>query len=271
MGKTIGIISIKGGVGKTSVTSSLGAALANKFGKKVLVIDGNFSSPNIGLHLGLYNPSATIHDLIEGKVNAKDAIFPSSFGFDVIAGALSYDKINPLKLAEKIRDLRRLYDIILIDSSPNLNEEILGAMMASDELLVVTTPDHVTLATTMRAIKLAKEKRTPITGLILNKVHNKKFELSLKQIEQVSGCPILAIIPHELHVLKSLSKTMPSSIDNNTASTREYNRLAASILGQEYKESWFNNFVSRFSATVPQHEVNRTIFKNERQSNPFYA
>jgi len=51
MGKTIGIISIKGGVGKTTTVSALGAALANEFDKKVLLIDANFSAPNLALHL----------------------------------------------------------------------------------------------------------------------------------------------------------------------------------------------------------------------------
>ncbi|MCH8872918.1 AAA family ATPase, partial [candidate division KSB1 bacterium] len=56
--KTIGILSIKGGVGKTSTVAALGAAIAG-FDKKVLLIDGNFSAPNLGLHLGIVNPKVT--------------------------------------------------------------------------------------------------------------------------------------------------------------------------------------------------------------------
>lgn len=270
MGKTIGIISIKGGVGKTSITSSLGAIMANEFNKKVLLIDGNFSSPNLGMHLGLDNPKTTIHHVIDGKIYAKDAIYESEYGFDIIPGAWVYEKINPLRLAEKIRDLKRRYDIILIDSSPNLNEEILATMMASDELLMVTTPDHVTLATTMRAIKLAKEKRTPITGIILNKVYNKKFELNLKQIEEVSGCNVLAIIPHEINIQRALSKNIPSSMEKS-ASTLEYKKLAASILGEDYEHGWMKNLIHKYSKNIPKHDVNRTIFKSERRVNPFYS
>jgi MinD-like ATPase involved in chromosome partitioning or flagellar assembly len=46
-GKIIGIISIKGGVGKTTAVSNLGAVLANEFGKKVLLVDANFTAPNL--------------------------------------------------------------------------------------------------------------------------------------------------------------------------------------------------------------------------------
>ena len=271
MGKTIGIISIKGGVGKTSVTTSLGAAMAKEFGKKVLLIDGNFTSPNLAMHIGMEEPENTVHHVIDGKKNIKDAIYESGYGFDILAGSLNYTKVDSMRLAEKTRDLRRKYDVILIDSSPNLNEELLGTMMACDELLVVTTPDHVTLATTMRAIKLAKDKRTPISGIILNKVHNKKFELSLEQIEEVSGCQVLGVLPFDIAVLKALSQGVPSTINKNLASSQEYIKLAASILGEAHPETKFKSFTRRFFSNVPKHEVNQTIFKNERRSNPFYA
>ena len=55
-GTTIGVISIKGGVGKTTAVSNLGTVMANTFGKKVLLVDANFSAPNLGLHLGVVNP-----------------------------------------------------------------------------------------------------------------------------------------------------------------------------------------------------------------------
>ena len=59
MGKTIGVISLKGGVGKTTAVVALGSALAD-FGKKVLLVDGNFSAPNLGLHLDLFDTEKTI-------------------------------------------------------------------------------------------------------------------------------------------------------------------------------------------------------------------
>ena len=59
MGKTIGIVSLKGGVGKTTVVAALGGALS-RLGKKTLVVDGNLSSPNLGLHLNIVNPERTL-------------------------------------------------------------------------------------------------------------------------------------------------------------------------------------------------------------------
>jgi MinD-like ATPase involved in chromosome partitioning or flagellar assembly len=276
MSKTIGIVSIKGGVGKTSAVSALGAAFANQFNKKVLLIDGNFSAPTLGFHIGLYNPEITLHHVLDGKANAKDAIYETEHGFDVIPGALVYDnmsKINPFKLSEKIRDLKRKYDIILIDSSPNLNEEILATMIASDELLIVTTPDYVTLASTLRAIKSAKERRTPITGIILNKVHGKDFELSLEDIENMSGSEVLAVLPHELDILEALSIGKPSTLHNESDSTVEYKKLAGSLIGEDYQDrrkKTFGKWLRVFMKKIPQQEINRVILKDARINNPFY-
>ena len=265
MSKVIGIIAIKGGVGKTSAVSSIGASAARDFNKKVLVIDANFSAPNLALHVGMVNPEVTIHHVLDGKAKAIDAIYPTEHGFDIMPGSLIYEKVNPLLLADKIRDLRRKYDLILIDSSPNLNEEILSTMLASDELIVVTTPDIVTLSSTLRAVKLAKERRTPISGIILNKVYNKNFELSLRDIEQASGVNVLAVLPHEVQILEALSKNIPSSLHKNTESTREYRKLAGTLVGEQYREkSRFKKALGFFMKNVPKQEVNRTILKENK-------
>jgi MinD-like ATPase involved in chromosome partitioning or flagellar assembly len=269
MGKTIGIISIKGGVGKTSITANLGAIIASEFKKKVLLIDGNLSSPNLGLHLNMEKEKG-IHHVLEGQANLKDAILSSTYGFDLLPASSIVLKTNPLKIGEKIRDLRRKYDFIFIDSSPNLNDEILGVMMASDELLVVTTPDHVTLAMTARAVRLAKEKRTPITGIILNKVYGKKFEIPLKKIEEITSVPVVGLLPHDSKVLQALSKNIPSSMHKNTTLTKEYRKLAASIIGKDHPQGLMKRLMQNFFTHVPKHEVNQTILKNERRANPFY-
>src|SRR3989338_2648336 len=95
--KVIGIISLKGGVGKTSSVANLGAALAG-FGKKVLVVDANFS----GLHLGLPNPESTLHDVLLNRASINEAIYEHGAGFHLIPGAYISRKVNHFGLKEKI-------------------------------------------------------------------------------------------------------------------------------------------------------------------------
>jgi len=262
MAKTIGIISIKGGVGKTTTVSALGAALANEFNKRVLVIDANFSAPNLGLHLGYVKPEKTIHDVLQNRIKAEDAVYSSEHGFHVIAGSLLGKKVDPLLLKDKIEQIKDDYDIILMDSSPALNKEILSVMISSDELFCVTTPDYPTLSCTLKAIKLAKERGTPIKGLILNKTRKNDFELSLNEIEDTAGCNIVAVLPDENRVLKALSETTPSTIFNeNIDSSVEYKKLAAALIGEDYEDERLKSRIRKLFRGPEKQQINRDILK----------
>ena len=266
-GKITGIISLKGGVGKTSSVANLGAVLASEFGKKTLVIDANFSAPNLGLHLGLVEPAATIHDILLDKAQVNEAIYEHESGFHFIPGAYVSRKIKPFKLKHKISYLKDYYDMILIDSSPNLNEEMLATMIASDELLVVTTPDYPTLSTTLRAVRLAKQKRTPITGLILNRVRNKKFELSIEDIEEAAQVPVLSVLPEDISVLEALAATKPVALHKPRANAAiEYKKLAACLVGERYEDPrLLSRLKSIFKKDIAKDNVNRLLIKNERK------
>jgi len=260
MGEAIGILSIKGGVGKTTTTVALGAALAQQ-GKNVLLVDGYFSAPNLALHLGIVQPETSLYDVLQGKSNALAAIIETDYGFDILANKLAFKKIfypNYLKLREKIQHLKYHYDVILIDSSPSLDHETLAAMMASDKLLVVTTPDHTTLSCTLHAVKVAKQKNVPILGLVLNKVYGKDFELSLEQIQNMTKTPVLAVIPHELTVPQALAEFKPATHGKDTDAVVEYKKLAAYLVGENYHDKRFKTKLrSWFSNKISKQEINR--------------
>lgn len=262
MGEVIGILSLKGGVGKTSVTTELGVALG-AIGKKVLLIDGNFSAPNLGLHLNVVNPETTIHDVLGRTANVKEAIYGSDL-FDVIfASMYSKNEINTLKLKDAIKPLKSKYDFIIIDSSPALNEETLAVMLASDKLFVVTTPDYVTLGTTLKAIKSAKKRGTPIHGIILNRVLNKKFELSVKDIESVADVPVLAVVPYNIKMIEALSKFVPYSVYRPKAEgVQEFRKLACALTGEKYKSAKIKNLLRK--VLPKRQDINRTIFSESK-------
>ena len=154
--------------------------------------------------------------------------------------------------------------MVLLDSSPNLNEEILASMIASDELIVVTTPDHVTLNSTLRAIKVAKDKKVPILGMILNRSYGKDFELDLRDIEEASGTEVLAVIPHDINIVEALAKRTPSTLYKENYATTEYKKLAGSLIGKDYNEGGFGKFFRLFMKKMPKQEVNRLILKKSR-------
>jgi septum site-determining protein MinD len=158
-------------------------------------------------------------------------------GFDVIAASLTPKKIDPLKLKKHINFLRNQYDYILIDTSPSLNEELLGAMMAADELLVVSSPDYPTLSCTIHAIKVARKRGTPITGMILNKVRDKKFELQREEIEKATETPVIALIPDDVKIAEALAFARPAAVHAPLSNAVvEYKKLGAAMIGEHFDD-----------------------------------
>lgn len=255
MGTTIGVLSLKGGVGKTSVVASLGDTLSG-FGRKVLLIDGNVSAPNLGLHLNIIDPEVTLHHVLDRKANAHKAIYKLD-SMDVIPASLTGRPTSTLKLRNRILPLRKNYDTILLDSPPSLNEESLGVMLASDKLLFVTTPDYSSLRTCLKTIKFAKQNGWPVIGTVLNKVYDKDFEVSIGDIENISEVPVMAVIPHDVNILKALSEFTPSTkYKPKSPASKEYKKLAATLIGEKYTGRKFN-FLRK---TPKRHEINREIY-----------
>jgi len=256
MAKVIGILSLKGGVGKTSSVVSLGSAMAD-LGKRVLLVDANLSAPNLGLHLNVIDPEKTLHNVLKGDANISETIVNLE-DFDLIpASIFNKSKLNAMKLRDKLNFLKDKYDYIIIDSSPSLTEETLATILASDEILVVTTPDVPTLSMTIKAIKVAKQRGTPIIGMIVNKVHDKNFEIPIREVEASAGVPVMAVIPHDVKFLKALSEFEPYTKENNSRGSIEYKKLAAALMGQKYKVFSFREM---FGLTPSLQDVNRVAF-----------
>ena len=265
-GKTIGVISIKGGVGKTSCALNLAAAFANEFDKKTLVVDANYSAPNLGLHMGIVQPKITIHDVFKNNYRIQSAIHKHDENLHVVPGSLIGRRVNPFQLKEKLNSAKYDYDAIVIDSSPNLNDEMLSTILASDELLVVSTPDLPTLSCTIHAIKVAKKRKTPISGIILNKVRNKKYELSIDEIEKASEVPVVAVFADNAQMLEALALTTPIVMHRPMSDLSVgYKKLAASLIGKDYSDPrLMHKIKDAFAFNKSKDEINRTFLKYER-------
>jgi septum site-determining protein MinD len=243
----LGIVSIKGGVGKTTSTVNIGTALAQR-GKSVLVVDADFTAPNLALHVGILKPKKTLHHVFKGKITPQEAVINFQENIDILPCSLIAEKVNPYLLKRKVQSLKDSYDYILIDASPTLNDDMLATIIASDELLVVTSSDYPTLSATLHAVRIAKKQKTPVAGLILNRVRGKKFELTPHEIEEAAGVEILATVREDLAIPASIAETM-SAIEYRpyAKSSRAFKKLAAHITEEEYSESFIDRAKSLFS------------------------
>jgi len=267
MGKAIGIIAIKGGVGKTTIAASLAADLAHHYKQKVLLVDANYSAPNLGLHMDIITPDKTIHDVLRGTARAARAVH-RRHGVDVIPGSYAQTReINLLRLKDKLSSMKRMYDFVIIDGSPSLHDEVLSTILASDMLFVVSTPDYPTLSCSLSAARLAKQRGKPIAGIIINKIRDPAHELTLKEIQDVTQIPVVARIPDEAIHSRALFRRVPSVLDSpRSVFAREIRALNATFMGVREKRGLFRRL-------FPVHEraevVNRQILKHGFYTNTF--
>jgi len=130
MKRLIVITSGKGGVGKTTTAINLGAAI-NHFGGNVLVIDGNLSTPNIGIHLNSPEVPINLNHVLLRKAEPYEAVYEHESGMKIMPSSLSVRelrKIKPNKIKDFKDDFKRIADYVIVDSSAGLGSEATSVM-----------------------------------------------------------------------------------------------------------------------------------------------
>ena len=256
MSNTIAFVSIKGGVGKTTLALETASSLANDYKKKVLLIDANFSAPNIGLYLNLTN-EITLPDALSG-VPLHNTIY-EAHGMDIIPADLHYnDPIDPTKLKKLLEKFKTRYDYIIIDSSPNY-EELKPVIAAADKIFLVSSPDHVTLETTMKAAIAAKEENTPIHGIIVNKIRSPQHEMNLAQIEEFSNIPVVAKIKSNKGMARALYYQRPLGLlEPTSAISKEIKKFSSAICGEP---EFQNKLLEKLLTKISKEKINRDLLR----------
>jgi septum site-determining protein MinD len=240
MTRIISVISGKGGTGKTTLVSNLGAALASK-GKKVLVIDGNVSGANLGLHLGVDDVyPVTLNEVLRKEAFITHAIYRHPAGFNIIPAALHDLDVNLKGLNKQVVHLLGSHDIILIDAAAGITDEVEAALKASDSALIVTNPEHPAVRNALNAKLLADKHKKQVLGIVLNKVFNEKHELTDKEIEEFVESPIIAKIGNHRKVREAIAHRTPLNLHApGSKPAREVHKLACIVLGEEPPKDTF--------------------------------
>lgn len=212
MSRVVGVISGKGGVGKTIVAINTAAALQKYYDMRVLLIDCNITTSHIGLYLGLYSTPVTLNDALKDHVSIEKTIYEHPSGMHVIPASLKLEDLRDVDwhvVKEKMSPLTEKYDFIILDSSPGFNRESLITLEASHEALMVTNPIVHTVADLIKCKQLCEELNVKPLGIVLNMVRGKKYELTLKEVEQMADMPVLSSIPFDETLMESIITKTP--------------------------------------------------------------
>jgi len=240
MAKLITITSGKGGVGKTTTAINLGAAL-NAFGKEVIILDANLTTPNIGLHLGAPIVPVNLNHVLLGKAKIADAIYEHESGTKIIPSSLSVKELKRLnhgKLKDVGKKLRKMADFIIYDSAAGLGEEALAAMEAADELVIVTNPEIPAVTDALKTSKVIEELGKEVRGVIVTRVRGSKTEMPIGNVRDMLELPILGVVPEDEAVQSALvMKDALVHTHPKSKAARAYRTIAARIMGNtSYKE-----------------------------------
>ncbi len=240
MAKLITITSGKGGVGKTTTAINLGAAL-NSFGKDVIILDANLTTPNVGLHLGAPIVPISLNHVLAGKAKIGDAIYEHESGTKIVPSSLSVRELRRLnhgKLKEVGKKLRKMADYIIYDSAAGLGEEAIAAMEAADELIIVTNPEIPAVTDALKASKVIEQLGKQVKGVIVTRVRGTKSEMPISNVRDMLELPILGIVPEDKNMQEAL--VMKDAIVHThprSRSARAYRILAARLMGNNsYRE-----------------------------------
>jgi len=236
-GRIISIVSVKGGVGKTTIASNLSALISKEFRQRVLLVDGDLRMPAVGFHLNILDPEITLHDVLKGAFPPEQAVYVHEHGLHVIPGSLSDMPVSSKTAKDAVIALAAKYDWVIIDTMPCVDEDAKNLISASDEMLIVCTPDMPGVTASLKAVKLSAELKLVVRGAVLNRVRGKDYELGVSEIEETLGVPVLAVIPEDPQVLASLSERRPVvAYAPASPASREFERLAAAITGGKGKD-----------------------------------
>lgn len=239
-GKVITITSGKGGVGKTTATANIGAALAD-LGKKVVCVDADIGLRNLDVVLGLENRIVyDLVDIVEGRCRLTQAMIrdkrlPELY---LIPAAQTRDKsaVSPSDMVKLCNDLRGEADYIIIDSPAGIERGFRNAIAGADEILIVTNPEVAAARDADRIIGLIEAEEKGPARLILNRINPGMVErgdmLAAEDILEILAIELIGLVPEDEHVLVSSNRGVPIVLENKNKAGIAFRNIAKRIMGE---------------------------------------
>lgn len=253
LARVITVTSGKGGVGKSNTSINL-AIQFRKMGKRVIILDADFGLANIEIMFGAV-PKHNLCDLIYQGKNIREIITwgPMDVGFisggSGIAGMSNLSRDYLTYIIRNLAELDVIADIIIVDTGAGIADAVLEFLVASGEILLVTTPEPTSITDSYSLLKALyrhprfREDCTKVK-MIANRVEKEEegkilFDKLNAVVTRYLKLPMtyLGSIPQDVQLSRAVMQQMPVSLQNPGAkSSIAFERIAARLLDREEAE-----------------------------------
>ncbi len=265
--RVIAVTSGKGGVGKSSLTVNLAVQLS-RLGKRVLIFDADFGLANIEIMLGI-RPSYTLADLMYRGKTVRDVVTdgPEDIGF--ISGGSGIHELANLtreqvfSLIRKLDDLDRAADVIIVDTGAGVNDTVLDFVAASDEILLVATPEPTSITDAYALMKLLNRKAAyqpnhTVVKMVANQVREEwEAEELFEKLGVVARkfldieVEFLGTVPYDRNMQQAVMRQATVSISNPSAdSAKAVKRIALLLDDQPVEKEEHVGIAKLFSSVI---------------------
>lgn len=237
----ITITSGKGGVGKTTATANLGAALA-ALENRVVCLDADIGLRNLDVVMGLENRIVyDFVDVVEGRCKLRQALIRDKRleTLFLIPAAQTRDKtaVSPQDMVRLTDELRKDFDWILIDSPAGIERGFRNAIAPADMIAIVTNPEVSAVRDADRIIGLIEAEEKGPGKLILNRVKPEMVRrgdmLGTDDILDVLAIQLIGIVPEDEQVTVATNQGVPVVLDSGSRAGQAFKNIARRLMGEE--------------------------------------